>query len=609
MPESSERTYAQFSVLSGNSVSIVQIQTELNTIPLDAILGCLAAIAWEATQYGQDFYLPEYQGKYMNWALVDNFPSRIQRVSNRIKVGYPPNVGSNDVLVHTQNTAWLTHQALLHCERDIRVESLELSLWQRVARLLLIANDHISIVEQTANITNLVEKRHVALGKLRLWQFSESFELEKIMRSIMRQQEIFLEILPSLPKPYTYDIQSKFFECTNGINLHVYYATFLILYAHLFPRQLNRVPNTETQATIYPLGFNKQTFFNNFQSNQNQASTVLNWCIASPNEYTELYADWVSSRNAENLVFDQVQLRTKPLIETRPDDVLLPVPNFLFQKVVDGPFFIMSNCLTDKSERNLFQRAVGPAYETYANRLVEKIAANDSSGEWTLFKNPKAGNSSEITDALLFRDGIAVVVEHKALRLSTDFLTGGNGDRVLGPSDALLEQLINGEKTIENLSEDDNWKKDMIFRVMVQQTRSSSRLFDYVENTLGRRIEKVFPLNSHLANIHIDETISRGYIEPLLQQTDLYVEDYWEFPQWINIEDLEVLANLANEGQLDFYQLLEDKGQGNNKYLSFNQYLANMGVEVSRDESFGGAIQQAAREAGELFFPDTYENN
>lgn len=605
MPESSERTYAQFSVLSGSFVSLEQIQAELRNIPLDALLGCLAAIAQEATQYGQVFYSREYQGRYMNWALVDDFPFPIQGASRRMRLGYSPNVDGQDVLAHTQNTAWLTHQAILHCQRNIRVENFEPSLWQRVSRLLLIANDHISEIEPIPSTSSLIERRKNALDKLRHWQFSESFELESKMKSIMRQRKIFLEIMSNLTEPY--DIRSRFYELTD-VTLDVYYSFFLLTMDTVFRQQLTQGNLPDSQTSIYPLGFNKQNYFNNFESNQDQANTILNWWITNPSEYEDLYVNWTASRNTENLVFDHIQLRAKPLIETRPNDVLLTIPNFLFQKVIDEPFFTMSNLLTDRREKALFHSKVGEAYEVYANELVANIAANDSSGEWTLFLNPETEDSTEITDALLFRDGIAIVIEHKALRLTTDFLTGGNGDRVLGPSDDILEQLVSGEKTIESLRRDD-WKNDIIFRVMVQQTRSASRLSDYVENTLGRKIDKVFPLNSHLANIHIDETIFRGYIEPLLQQTDLYVEDFWQSPQWINIEDLELLANLANEEQLDLCQLLEDKTRGNNKYLSFNQYLANMDIEVSRDESFGKAIQQAAREAGELFFPDTYENS
>jgi hypothetical protein len=125
-------------------------------------------------------------------------------------------------------------------------------------------------------------------------------------------------------------------------------------------------------------------------------------------------------------------------IEARPGDLICPALPFLFAKIVDEPYFILSDALPDPQ---VFQQAFGRAYEEYAHRLVKRISDADRGGRWYVKHGLRTRQGAEVADSYLQRGNVGLTFEHKGQRPGTDFIRGGQGERVLGPSDAVLTQL------------------------------------------------------------------------------------------------------------------------------------------------------------------------
>ena len=149
------------------------------------------------------------------------------------------------------------------------------------------------------------------------------------------------------------------------------------------------------------------------------------------------------------------------------------LPSFVFSKIEDGPFFILSEFLTG-TELNRFHTGLGLAYEEYARVGGVCIARNDKSGEWNVKPNPYLTKCEELTDSYLQRGTTAVVFEHKGSRPNTEFLRGGEGDRVVGPSSEFLSKLEN-EGAVD-LSEGKKHDEGFITYVMWQQAKTGNKL-------------------------------------------------------------------------------------------------------------------------------------
>lgn len=597
------KSWATYKSLGGGEVSLSTIQAELSQWQLDGVLGVLSAISSEALNFAHDFYLPKIQGHYLNYALTDGFPKSLPNVAKRIRPGFAPNVDRHDVLAHAQNLAWLTHQAILHCKTGGLTSELSHSLQTRVARLLLIANDHLETGQTKLENTSLIEGRRVALDMLRHWQFSQSLHIDDATRALLRQRTIFLDILPKY-----FNVKEAFERVTGGVSIDVYFAVIMTMRFHFFTKQLEQATGNRIETGLHEHGLKKSSFLSQLEANREQAESIFSWWITTPENYEKQYQDWRCKKPEGELSFDYVQLRITPLIEARPDDLFFPVPHFLLQKIVDEPYFRLAEGLEGK-EKGQFFTAMGDAYEEYANELISKIASKDIKGHWTYLPNLKTEKGNEeITDALLYRNGTAVVFEHKALRPDTDFLIGGNGDKILGPPDEILEQL---EEQKLDAQATKKHNKGLISRIMNQQTLSATHLKDYIENKLNSGIKKIYPLSSHLADLHVEKYVYGIFLEPLMSRNNLYPEEFWRPPQWLHIEDLELLANFAAEESLDLEAMLEHKTQ-NFKHMGFDEYLANIinsREKRLRDYRIHDRLKKASRAAEKLLYPDSSATN
>ena len=173
---------------------------------------------------------------------------------------------------------------------------------------------------------------------------------------------------------------------------------------------------------------------------RDEIELILRRWITSPHHYRDDFKEWNRSRPTTGymLYFDFVLLRKTPLIEARPGELICPSIPFLLQKVVDEPYFILSDYL---KEPGRFQAALGYAYQKYAQRLVERVTASDAGGAWEFKHSPRDHKGRELSDSYLQRGRIAVSFEHKGQRPGTDFLRGGSGERVLGPCETVLARL------------------------------------------------------------------------------------------------------------------------------------------------------------------------
>lgn len=164
-------SYVTFRELGGSPIDSSQMAIEISRWPLDDILGFLGALSLEAVQAGADFSDPRRQGRYLQLAIVDDFPSQLPRVYAMYVPGRVPITGGRHLLVHEHNIAWLSHCALLYArERSITLD-LSLELRRRVCRLLLIASDFLFEGSSTTP-SSLRERRVFALHCLRDGQFN-----------------------------------------------------------------------------------------------------------------------------------------------------------------------------------------------------------------------------------------------------------------------------------------------------------------------------------------------------------------------------------------------------------------------------------------------------
>jgi len=537
--------YVTFCHLGGPIVSHAQVTLEVARWPLDGILGFLGTLSLEAVQAGPTFSDPRQQGQYLNFALVDDFPRPLPRASEMYAPGRVPYTGGEHLLIHERNLAWLAHEALLGAREGAVTSWINNKIRCRLFRLLLIANDFFAATEHEPVPANLVERQTFVLAWLRHGQFNKFFEDSwSTIHKIARQRMLMLEILPK----YFPEIDSSFIEATHGVSLQRYFDILLLLVAHI-----------HHEMAVGKQWLARDTLCAAVRAHRDEIECIIRRWTRTPEEYRHASAAWNDSRPATGYrpFYDFVPLRETPLIEARPGDLICPVIPFLLAKVVDDPYFVLSDHLQKNSQRlrEDFQQALGHAYEEYAHRLVERVGPVDRGGLWQVRHSPSTRKDGQLSDSYLQRGSVGVAFEHKGQRPESDFLRGGQEQRVLGPSHSVLTRLEQQE--IVPLKDGKN--KGLFTRGMWQQSRAGQALHDWAEHEIGTRPVRVFPVITHLADLRIDEMARMAYLNPLITQAKLYHETFWVRPQWLQVSDLEGLASLAEEGRLDLQALLQEK--------------------------------------------------
>lgn len=535
-------SFTSFKELSGISVQIEDVVNEVSKLPLDGILGFMGGLSVELIQHKEKFFSPQLQGKYLQYAIVDDFPQKIPAAYKMYIPGRVPITGGRHIFVHEQNLAWLCHAALLHSKEDLNTPEITHDLQCRLFRILLIINDLLS-TEQIGKPYDLIKCRTFSHNWLRHGQFNRFFGHSiEILIKLARQKILLLEILPK----YYEEVESNFLKAA-GINLQRYFEILALFVTHFYEGMAKGEH-----------WLSKDTICSQIKANKEDIERTLDYWSRTPGQYRLSCQKWRNERSdmGELPVYDFVPLRETPLIEGRPGDLICPVPSFLFSKIEDGPFFILSDFLEGK-ELKKFHTATGNAYEKYAHKLVERIAKKDYGGEWIVKHSPATKKSGQLTDSYLQRGKVAVVFEHKAKRPGTEFLRGREGDRVIGPSEKILKKLDDNEAVDykEGHSNDDGF----ITQGMWQQSKAGPKIISWAEKEIGMRPDRLFPLITHLSSLIVDGIVRKAYLNPLIEQAGLYSDEYWEQPQWLNISNLELLAQMAEDGSLDLEILLNTK--------------------------------------------------
>ncbi|MDP1993443.1 MAG: hypothetical protein Q8K00_20705 [Syntrophales bacterium] len=539
------KAYTSFKGLGGMPVTMEKIEEELAKWPLDGLLGFLAIVSSDAINKGQDFFDPRQQAGYMNQAIVDDFPASLPYVSNMYAPGRVPHTGGRHLFIHELNLARLAHLAILHATEGSRTETICYDLTRRVCRLLLIIND-LSPGERVKTETilrSLVERRNLALEWLRYNQFNRFFNRRHVtMAKLARQQILLLDILPKFFK----GTETAFQDATNGVSLRRYFEILALILSHVYE---GIKPGKQW--------FQKQVINSKLKGGVREVDLIFQRWTRTPDEYRERFSNWSSSCPLSGLEwFDFVPLRETPLIEARPDEFVAPVLPFLLAKIEDDPYFILSDYLGNRRD---FQKAIGLAYEQYAAGLVERISRGDSGGAWAYEHSPVIKTNNQLADDYLQRREIGICFEHKGGRPGTEYLRGGKGDRLLGPVESVLVRL--DQKEVISFKEGVNLDEGILTRGMWQQCIHGVDLVSWAEGKNGERPSVLWPIITTLTNLQIDNVVYLVYITPLIEAAQLYKDNYWQKPQWIQIADLEALASLSEKGKLNLSALLQKKSQ------------------------------------------------
>jgi len=548
------RRYLKFSDLGGGSVSLEEVTAELALLPLDGVLGVVAGFSLLAVQHGKQFLNLSVQAQYIRRAVLDDFPRKLATAPEIIQLNELPAVPTDSALVHEQNLALLTHLALLHADRGDVTNEINEPLLARVCRLLLICSDLLgeerksAIIVPETNETTMTERRELSLEVLRLWQFNRFFESPAwTCIRLARERKIYVDFLPKrFPE---HDI-SALFQTKKGASISELFGALVLLISH-FADQSKTGPGKHV--------FSKEILFRNIRKGRANLEALLASWIRKPEEYVTAYSEWNCGKPGGRLGFDFVPLRERPIIEARSNDLFFPVLPFLFGSVSDAPFFSVCDALrsVDPKLPDKFGTARGLAYEDYGSELVDRIAKSDRGEAWQVYRGRDLGTSFELFDSYLQRGEIGICFEHKGLRTDNEFLRGVESERVIGPSKAILEKLDSGQAI--GLDEGKKNDRGLLTRGLWQQSTNGTRILDWAEKETGVRPTILYPILTHLADVHVDYQVRHLYIDPLIRAAGLYREDFWAPPEWLHVSDLEELASRAERGEVDLVALLSKK--------------------------------------------------
>lgn len=538
------KSYVTFSSLGGQPVSGDAIRRELSRLPLDGVLGILGLVCVDAAKHGSQFYEPPHQAAWLNQAIVDDFPHPLPRASDMYAPGRVPITGERHLLVHQHNIAWLAHEAMLHCVTPSRTPDLPYELQRRCFRLLLIVNDLLAGPTH-ADVAPLTVRREVALEWLRLSQFAPlTNDIFAVMRRVARYWLLYRRFLP---RHFAIDV--AFERASGGISADLYYLVLAALLTHVFG-----VLVKDERPWV-----SKSHLFADLEAHQKGCAAFLARWTTTPQQYRALWAKWTASKAMGPGIFpgfDYVPLMTTPFVEARPNELVSPVLPFLFTKVVDDPYYLVTESLA-RDQQPLFQQALGRAYEDYAHALVRRILRGSDPAFWSVHQGPRGDGNEELADSYAQRGKTALVFEHKGQRPGVEFLTGGEGERVLGPSDELLRRLNAGESI--GASEGRKHDHGLLTRGLWQQNAHASAIGDWAERAIGTRPTEILPVITHLADLRVDSVVRRAYLGPLIKAAGLYRDRGMENPEWLHVGDLEVLACFGRSGGLNFVEILRRK--------------------------------------------------
>lgn len=577
-------------------------EAEVGRQHLATSLAYMAALSIEFTQLegqGLDPTSLKYQCHYLLQAISDDFPIRIEGLP-KTTAGHLLLPGASSCQFMNQHGfAYLSHMLLLHAQGEQVSVFPNESAQRRFFRLLLIGNDYLG--RQAAPSTgvaraSLDHRRSISSGIVRLSQFSRSHAYYPTLEDFARQYLLYTEYLP---KHYLGILERV--EAASGLSVRDYFAAFMAIVSYF---QVRASPDR-------PVG-TLSGLLAEVESGKEVLESLLDSWTHTPTEYRDAHAEWVAERPPGDASLDLVLLREKPLIALADGALVCPHLPFLYEKVLDEPYFIFER----SSEAGSFRNAFGAAYEDYVDDLIARIAKSDKGGAWQVVGKVKSskrpGNEWEV-DGYIQRRAVAIAFEHKAIRPSTKFLRGTDDGSVLGPApreDTLLDaagqnQEGRADAPAKSGRDDDGLLTRGLWRFSHAQTELAHRAS--LASGLPPATE-VVPVLTRLSGLIVPEEVAAGYLGKLIDEAGLMSDPIWCMPpQWIDVRSLEFLARIAEAGQLDLEEFLRAKA-ATAPYGRFDEAVSNLANQLSlspRDPRLADVWNDLLEYAQSRYFPES----
>ena len=94
------KSFTSFKELGGIIVGVDDVINEISQHSLDGILGFLAGLSLEMIKEKEDFFSPRLQGRYLQNAIVDDFPQKITNAFKMYIPGRVPITKGRHIFVH-----------------------------------------------------------------------------------------------------------------------------------------------------------------------------------------------------------------------------------------------------------------------------------------------------------------------------------------------------------------------------------------------------------------------------------------------------------------------------------------------------------------------------
>lgn len=530
------RSYLSYTALGGRDVGVSEVAAELNNWPVDGVLGWLAHTSIAIQQYDGEYVFMEFQAQYVNWALADTFPESIPFAARMVTPGAIPRLGrlSSRVLIHPQALAYLADLALRHSPEGGVTAELGPRLRGRMCRMMLIVNDLLS-ESRLPSPPTLLERLSVARRYLRYCQFGNRTEVRAQLARLAREHLLLTDYMDR-----SFDVEARYRKAFRGVGLTEYFRTLIVLITHVL-REM-RAGEHWIVASVALDAVSDES--------RPVLQEVLNrWCT-SPSRYRATVGTG-RDRPSTGGGLDFTELRSRPLIEGRPGELVIPCVDFLCDKVVDEPYRVLSALFGEPSRGGFWAKRT-KAIEDYVLSLFRQIVDIDDGAR--LFPNPKS-KGIELADAIIVSGNSAVCIEIKGGTTPSTFLRGSDaeGDRLLGPKDKVLNAVEGGHRPQGRRPD-----RGILTQGMWQQTKHGPQIVEWLRRQ-GCSIDKLFPVTVHNAKARMDEVAIRGYIEPLITAASLYEGAPWVLPPtWMRIADLESIAG-ARSKRIPFVELVKRK--------------------------------------------------
>lgn len=516
---SSPQSYTSFRELDGRLVSLDEIVAEVQRSSAELIFGVLARIAISMVTDLAWFDPRSSHGHYLNDALVDDFPTSSPSLSNRVRINRVAASGGRHFFIHEHNILALAQLTIRYADLERTADRVSRADYQRVCRILLILNDHLDPPKPLPGSDDLSTRQAFARQMIYFGLFNTGFDLQTAAVNIIRMRALML-LIP--------DATRRVFEAAAHVSTEQYFQAALYLL----------LANTHAEKEVSA----ERSPWAPFPEERPGMSVIESLAVRVAAQLCRPLADMrqeIESWDASRLTRDFSVLCRSPVAYLPKKGTIIPASTLLARWLSGFPFLTLL-------DKNCYD-PVGRAYEKYTSALLKRIASRDKVGAWILLDEKVL--DKEGIDGLLWRDGVAVILQHKA-KVPTTSVDTRTARNALGP-------CFQEEKIEECLQRD----KSPILSGALRLLETSAFLNEFLLERFGASSAAVYPVVTLLSDFYLGEPVRTGYLRKvpdLGSPTQRHGLAYAR-PEWFRVVELESLAQLADEGGLDLLNLLELK--------------------------------------------------